>query len=143
MRAEKGIRAKLWTTRAGREIGGGALSLGAVATMLSNKVYIGKVTHGDEVYEGQHEAIVDADVFRRVQELLAENRVCGSSLKQNKYGGLLKGLLDRAARAEFCFAHAEDATQRWTLTLDLRHRQAFASGGLWTVSVIETPQNWK
>lgn len=43
---------------------------------------------------------------------------------------LLKGLLDSAVRAEFTFAHAQNAAQQWTLTLDLRHRQGFASGGL-------------
>src|SRR5690606_18515311 len=91
--AEKGIKAKLWTTKGGREIGGGKLSLGAVATMLSNQIYIGKPPHKDGVYEGQHDAIVDDELYRRVQEVLAENKVCGSSMKQNKYGGLLKGLL--------------------------------------------------
>lgn len=88
-----GVRAKRWTTRAGREVGGGTFTLTAVSTLLSNRLYLGQVTHGESVYEGQHTAIVDEAVFRRVQELLAENRVCGASLKQNKYGGLLKRIL--------------------------------------------------
>ncbi len=46
----------------------------------------------------------------------------------NQRVGMLKGLLDRARRAEIEFV--VDGSQRRSLVLDLRHRTAHASGGL-------------
>ena len=62
-------------------------------TLLTNVVYIGKVHYKGEFYQGEHEATVDADVFRRVQEQLRRNGRNGDSEVRNKYGALLKGLL--------------------------------------------------
>ena len=44
-----------------------------VYKILRNPVYAGKVTLGAERYEGRHEALVDADLFDRVQRLLDLN----------------------------------------------------------------------
>ncbi len=45
------------------------------------------------LYEGEHDAIVDADVWQRVQETLRRNGLAGGSGVRNKYGALLMGLL--------------------------------------------------
>ena len=84
---------KRWTTADGKVCGGKPYTLSTVAWLLSNILYIGRVPHKDTSYEGQHEAIVELKVFQRVQEILQENRACGASLRQNKFGGLIKGLL--------------------------------------------------
>ncbi len=39
--------------------------------LLSNPIYIGKIRHRTELHKGEHEAIIDADTFSKVQELLA------------------------------------------------------------------------
>jgi site-specific DNA recombinase len=39
--------------------------------LLRNPVYVGQVAHKGQVYEGQHEAIVDRTLWDRAQELLA------------------------------------------------------------------------
>ena len=89
----EGVTNKRWTTLAGQETGGNPFSLSTLSGLLSNCLYIGRVQHKGTSYEGQHEAILDPSVFQRVQEIQQENRTCGSSLRQNKFGGLLKGLL--------------------------------------------------
>lgn len=89
----EGVTNKRWTTTAGAETGGNPFSLSTISSLLSNVLYIGRVPHLETSYEGQHEAILDPKLFLRVQEILQENRSCGASLRQNKYGGLLKGLL--------------------------------------------------
>ena len=43
----------------------------ALLHLLHNPAYIGKIAHGDDVYDAKHEPIVDADVFDRAQTLLA------------------------------------------------------------------------
>ena len=61
--------------------------------LLSNRVYIGKITHKDKVYDGEHEAIICDDFFEKVQKLLYENKVdktCGVKSSSNS---LLAGLI--------------------------------------------------
>lgn len=88
----QGITNKRWTSRAGREMGGKPFALSGLAGLLANPLYVGKVPHHGRVYDGQHPAIVEPQVFERVQELLAENGRSGASLTRNRHGGLLKGL---------------------------------------------------
>jgi site-specific DNA recombinase len=44
--------------------------LGNLYYLLSNPVYIGKIRHRDEVYDGEHLPIVEPDVFSKAQALL-------------------------------------------------------------------------
>ena len=68
-------------------------SKGQLYHLLANKVYIGKITHKDKVYEGKHEAIISDEMFEDVQKLLYENKVdktCGTKCSSNS---LLAGLI--------------------------------------------------
>ncbi len=68
-------------------------SKGQLYHLLSNRVYIGKITHKDKVYDGEHEAIICDDFFEKVQKLLYENKVdktCGVKCSSNS---LLAGLI--------------------------------------------------
>ena len=68
---ERGIvskrRAKAGVVRAG----GNRLSSGALYNLLRNPIYHGKIGHQGKVYPGQHEAIIDPDLWQRVQGMLA------------------------------------------------------------------------
>jgi DNA invertase Pin-like site-specific DNA recombinase len=72
--AAKGVGAKQRTTRDGRTSGGGPMNRGALYHLLSNPLYIGRIRHKHETYDGLHLPIVPTDVFNKVQALLAENR---------------------------------------------------------------------
>ena len=50
-------------------------SRGRIHNMLINPIYIGKIKHKTEVYEGLHEAIIEQDQFDRVQEQLQAKSV--------------------------------------------------------------------
>jgi len=84
---------KRYTTTKGRERGGRPISRSTLQKLLTNRLYLGKMTHKGQVYEGEHEAIVDEDLFGRVQGLLARNRNSGGTYQRNKYNALLKGLV--------------------------------------------------
>ena len=84
---------KQYTTRKGDVRGGRPFSKSTLQTLLRNVIYLGKVTHKDQVYEGEHEAIVEEDLFRRVQDRLRTNRHSGGKYTRNRYGALLKGLV--------------------------------------------------
>jgi len=89
----RGWVTKRWTTKKGKQRGGRPFNKNNLYGLLTNATYIGKICYKDEVYEGQHQAIVDAEIFERVQRLLRLNHRTGGARVRNKFGALLKGLL--------------------------------------------------
>ena len=68
-------------------------SKGQLYHLLANKIYIGKITHKDKIYDGEHEAIICDEIFEKVQKLLYENKIdktCGVKCSSNS---LLVGLI--------------------------------------------------
>ncbi len=51
------------------------IGVGALAYLLKNRMYIGEVTYRGEVHRGEHEPILDRDVFEAVQAKLAAGAV--------------------------------------------------------------------
>ena len=68
-----GLRTKLRTMLDGRRSGGTAFSRGHLYLILSNPIYIGRIPHKGRSYEGEHEAIIDAETWDKVQAQLATN----------------------------------------------------------------------
>ena len=61
--------------------------------LLSNPIYIGKVRHQDNVYDGQHQAIIDQELWDAVQNRMAANtkeRFSGTNIKS---ASILTGLI--------------------------------------------------
>ena len=67
------VRLPVRADRAGRRSGGGLISRGHLYKILSNPIYVGRLSHKGQVYEGQHVAIVDTETWDRVQGLLASH----------------------------------------------------------------------
>ena len=82
---------KRWTTKKGTVRGGQPFTKNRLYQLLTNVAYIGKVRYKDEMHEGEHEAIVEAKPFRRVQVAL-QRKGRGGAVR-NKHGALLRGLL--------------------------------------------------
>lgn len=78
-------------TLKGNLYGGSKFSRGALYAILKNPAYIGKVPHKEKSYDGLHAAIIDQDIWQKVQEKLAQQTV--SKNKRMKRKHLLKGLL--------------------------------------------------
>jgi site-specific DNA recombinase len=55
--------------------GGGSFSRGALYQMLANPIYIGEIRHKHERHPGQHQPIVEREVWERVQRLLKARAV--------------------------------------------------------------------
>ncbi len=89
----RGWVTKHWVTKKGRELGGKTFTKNALYRILTNVLYVGKVRFEGMLYEGEHDAIVDADVWQQVQERLRRNGLSGGRKVRNKHGALLKGLL--------------------------------------------------
>ena len=73
--------------------GGKPFSRGALYLMLQNRLYRGEVAHKDNIYPGQHEAIVDAELWQIVQDKLAASRRERSLAVGAEAPSLLSGLI--------------------------------------------------
>ena len=108
-------RNKAWKTRDGRVRGGLPFDKCRLYNLLTNVLYAGKVRHKDEVYPGEHEAIVSDDLFARVQQQLQRNGRNGTVEHRNRHGALLRGLL-------FCKACGRAMSHTFTTRGNRRYR---------------------
>jgi len=90
---ERGLHSKLRTLRSGKVIGGKPFTRGHIYQLLSNPIYIGKVRHKGEVFDGLHDAIIDQGTWDRVQSKLAKNRQTRVSRTNTKSRSPLAGKL--------------------------------------------------
>lgn len=84
------IRTKKREWADGREVGGVRFGTGALAYLLKNRIYIGEVVHRGEAFEGDHEAIIDRDLFDAVQAKLQSGAV-DRALKLKSTPSILTG----------------------------------------------------
>src|SRR5882757_5010763 len=67
-----GIVSKIRVSRKGIRSGGQSFSRGALYELLSNPIYIGEIRHKRERHPGQHEAILDRNLWEKVQKRLRD-----------------------------------------------------------------------
>lgn len=91
--ATSGITAKRHVSVAGNVTGGGTLGRGALYHLLQNRLYRGEIDHKGTIHPGEHEAIVDQDLWDRVQAVLTENRVERAVRSDAASPSLLAGLV--------------------------------------------------
>jgi site-specific DNA recombinase len=92
-------------TKKGKELGGRPFDRATLYQLLTNPIYTGKISHKGQLYDGEHPAIIDADLFAKVQEQLQHNGRTGGVIVRNKYGALLRGLL-RCKQCNCAMSHA-------------------------------------
>jgi len=85
--------------RLGKTAGGKSFEYGSLRCILSNRLYVGEIEHKGKVHQGQHDPIVDRQVFDEAQVILAS--LSSSAVRGPKLvsGSLLQGLIvDRHGR---------------------------------------------
>jgi site-specific DNA recombinase len=84
---------KHWTTRSGRQRGGAPFTRTNLHRLLTNPAYVGQGRYKSELHPGEQSAILDVEIYHRVQTLLQRNaRYSGASVRC-QFRALLKGLL--------------------------------------------------
>ncbi len=93
---ELGLRSKLRTNAKGITSGGRLFDRGQIHHMLSNPIYAGRIRHKAKVYAGQHPAIIDPDVWDKVQIMLKQKApyVRGQQAQANQSSLLIGKLFD-------------------------------------------------
>jgi len=89
-----GVKSKQWTSRKGASRGGARFSRGALYNLLQNRLYIGETSHRELWYPGMHQGIVAAELWDRVQLLMASNRECRSIRIREHSSSLLTGRIE-------------------------------------------------
>lgn len=67
----EGYRTKQRVSRHGKPLGGALFTQTSVYKILHSPLYIGHISHKGEVYPGQHEGIIDPDLWQAVQQRLS------------------------------------------------------------------------
>src|SRR5208282_5931835 len=67
-----GVVSKIRVSRKGIRSGGRSFSRGALYELLSNPIYIGEIRHKQERHPGQHEAILERELWEKAQQLLRD-----------------------------------------------------------------------
>ena len=89
-----GYQGKQYTSRRGKKQGGNKFTNTAIARVLKNQIYIGKIKYRGELSPGKHQSIVSEDVFNQVQEIIKKNTVIKSCFKRiGVHNFLLEGLV--------------------------------------------------
>lgn len=109
----EGIRSKQRESASGRLAGGRPFSRGILYLILQNHLYHGEVKHKGRFYPGQHEAIVDTDLWSVVQEKLAANRKARELAVGAKAPSLLSGLIFDGDGNRMTPTHANKSGRRY------------------------------
>jgi site-specific DNA recombinase len=84
---------KSWTTKKGVRRAGTAWNKAHVYRVLNNPLYIGEVSHKGKRYPGEHEAIIDRELWDRAHAILAENHRARGVQTRTKTEALLRGII--------------------------------------------------
>ena len=91
--AARGVRTKIRAYANGRTVGGIPFTMGPLAALLKNPVYLGKVAHAGSLHDGEHEAIISQQLWDEVQHTLATNRRERREGRNARHPSLLTGMI--------------------------------------------------
>ena len=89
----RGTTSKTRVSKSGGRSGGRPFSRGALYELLSNPIYIGEIRHKKLRHPGQHQAILDRELWETVQEHLRNSAVRGPEPRTKAASSLLAGKL--------------------------------------------------
>jgi site-specific DNA recombinase len=88
-----GWKNKQWTTQDGKLYGGTPLRRCHIYNLLGNLIYTGRIKVGEEIFPGEHEAIIDPQMFDQVQAKLKQNAWTTGNPHRTKMESLLRGMI--------------------------------------------------
>jgi DNA invertase Pin-like site-specific DNA recombinase len=130
----RGIRSKARLAANGARSGGRPFSRGALYAMLSNPIYIGEIRHKGVRHLGQHQAIVDRDLWEPVQQRLRSNKSNQTERHRKSARSLLIGKLFDETGERLTPSHAAKKGRRY---------RYYVSQNLVTKTADATDQGWR
>ena len=108
-----GLVSKTRIFKSGTMAQGKAFTRGALYHLLSNPIYVGKIAHKSEVYDGQHEAIIADELWQGVQARLSDSAVERKTRRNARNPSLLAGKVFDADGRPLTPSHACKSSRRY------------------------------
>jgi site-specific DNA recombinase len=93
--------------------GGGVFAIGPLHHLLTNRLYLGDITHKGSVHKGNHPAIIEQPLWDKVQEIRNANRLGHEHRVHSKEKSLLAGLLVDAENRPMSSCHSNKPGKRY------------------------------
>jgi site-specific DNA recombinase len=107
--AARGVRSKRRVMRDGRKTGGEPYRAGALTHLLRNVLYTGRISHYEEIYAGEHDAIIDEQLWNVSQALLDRS----TPRPRTGHVALLGGMIEDVYGRPMTPAHAIKRDRRY------------------------------
>jgi site-specific DNA recombinase len=119
----------------GRTIAAERFMVGPLALMLKNRFYIGDVVYRGEINKGEHDPILDQDLFEAVQARLAEGAIKRMTARSES-SAILTGLIfdDRGNPMSPSHASKKGVRYRYYISHALLQNRKAATGSIARVS---------
>jgi site-specific DNA recombinase len=134
----RGIRTKRRVGAKARASGGIRFGVGSLAHLLKNRFYVGEVVYRGEVCRGEHEPVVDQEIFQAAQAKLSANAV-NRQLRLKGFPAILAGRIfdDRGNRMTPTHTTKRGARYRYYISHALIQKRKDASGAVARVPAAE------
>ena len=107
----RGWTTKSWVTKKGKRKIGNYFDKVSLCRLLRNPVYAGKIPCNGELHPGEHQAIIDPDLWERTQSLLQRHGGVHERAPRVHYGALLSGIL-YCTSCQSLMVHTHTSKQR-------------------------------
>ena len=111
--AAKGIKTRMRFWKTGKVVGGITFKTGTVTHLLQNPVYVGKVKHKENIYDGAHQPIISQELFDLVQSNFQTNRRTSALGKKSRNPSLLTGIITDPDGKPMTPTHATKGSKRF------------------------------
>jgi site-specific DNA recombinase len=109
----QGYRTKVQQRSSGPHKGGCIYCRGTLYHLLSNRIYRGFIVHKGNAYPGEHEPIVDEELWDAVQARLAANAAGSSRRLKQQHPSLLTGKVYDGVGRSMTPSHATKSSRRY------------------------------
>ena len=127
----------------GTIIKGKSFSRGCLYNILTNPIYIGQIRHKDIIHQGQHESIIDKQLWDKVHLHIADNRIGQkTNLRKTEHCPLAGKLFDASSGERLVPVHANKKGKRYRyyVSKGLTSAPATASNNSWRLPGKEIEQ---
>jgi hypothetical protein len=110
----EGFRIPIRVDGGGRSTGGGLFSRGHIYKILSNPIYVGRIAHKGQIYEGHHPPLVTLDLWEQVQQSLSDHLGAATTKRTRQSSdALLAGKLYDDGGNRMSPTWARKGSKRW------------------------------
>lgn len=109
----EGFKTRERVCKTGHTVGGIPFKTGTLTHILQNPIYLGKVRHREQVFDGEHEPIIDDELFDTAQSVFAANRNNNKLGRKSRNRSLLTGLITDPDGRPMTPTHATKGSKRY------------------------------